>query len=235
MPCSHEAVGGEKRSGEAEDAGGDACAANSTARRGDAEQARDAFDERAAICGHSERGTLAPLFHERESAGVFDGIAANGERGVIAAIFAFVTDALVQPPNSGMIEKQRFGSDLKKIDEAIETANVREFVRDDRRELIFRKAAERGDGKQNYGTEPADNGGRFQSEAFTVTNRARDAYAALEREAFCEQGVSNGTGVIAAHAMDNDEAASGAKAEENDSGEPSFNEPQQSVRPKRPI
>ena len=93
MPGGHEAVGGEKRTDEAEDAGGDSRAANATLWRGDAEQARDALDQRVAVSGHGESGPLAPLFHEREGACVFDGIAADGERGVVAAILALIADA----------------------------------------------------------------------------------------------------------------------------------------------
>lgn len=229
----HESVRGKQCACEAQCSSGESSGPNSVARRGDAEQTRDSSNERAAVGGHGESGTLAPLFHKGKCTSVFDGIAADGERGVIAAIFAFGADAFVQPPDGRMIKEQGFGGDLKKINEAIEAANVGEFVRNDRGELIFRKATERGYWQENDGTEPADYGGSLEREAFAIANGAVNVHAALERVALFKKRSRDRAGAIAAHTPDDDQASGSAQAEEGDASEPGFDEPQKHVRTKR--
>lgn len=229
----HESVRGKERTREAQCTRRKSSRANSVGRGGDTEQTRDASDERTTVGGHSQSRTLPPLFHECERSGVFDGIAADGERSVIAAIFAFGADAFVQPPDGRMIEEQRLGGDLKKINEAIEAANVGELVGNDSGELIFGKAAERGYRQENDGTEPVDDSRRFEREAFAITNRAFDMHAALKRVTLLQKRGSNGTGAVATHTLDDHEASGCAQAEKDDAGKPGFDKPQKHDRTER--
>jgi len=61
-----------------------------------------------------------------------------------------------------MEKEKRFRDDLEKIDESVEAADVCEFVRDDGFDLIFGETGQSANGKQNNGTEPADDGRSVQ-------------------------------------------------------------------------
>ena len=67
--------------------------------------------------------------HERESARVFGWIAANGERYVVAAIFAFGANALAEPPHGRVIEEKRFDGYLEEVHEGVEAADMRQLMR----------------------------------------------------------------------------------------------------------
>src|SRR4029077_4170755 len=108
-----------------------------------------------AVHRHGENGSAAPLFHEREGARVFNGVAAESYRDVIAAVFAFGADSLVQPPDCGMVEEQRLDADLEHVDKGIEALDVREFVGDDSLKLVLGKAGESAHRQEHDGTKPS--------------------------------------------------------------------------------
>ena len=117
----------------------------------------------------------APLFHQREGARVFNGVAAESHRDVIAAVFAFGADSLVQPPDCGMVEEQRLDADLEDVDKGIEALDVREFVGDDRLKLILGEACESAHWQEHDRAKPSDDRGRLQPRALAVFNGAVDA------------------------------------------------------------
>jgi|SRR5579862_4541910 len=217
-------VSSKERGGEAKKTCGESRDACARGRVCAAQQTEDASRKRAVVDGHGERGSLAPLLHERERASVIDGIAVNGDGGVIAAIFAFDAYAAADPPDRRVIEEQCFNRDLEKIDEAVEAADVSEFVSDDRFDLRFRETRKSRGGEKNHRTEPADDRGRVERGAFAIVDEAVDAEAALEFKAFFEKFARDGTRVFAAHFFDDEEAASGPEAEEENTGEPEFDQ-----------
>jgi len=214
---------GDDGCGEADETGAEACGAIFRCVA-NAKNSRDASGERAAVCGEAEGRRGAPFLHGGEGARVAEVIAAGGDSNVVAAVFTFDAHALVQPPNRRMEKEKRFHDDLEKINEGIEAANVREFVRDDGFDLIFGEAGERSNGKKYDGTEPADDCRRVQPATFAETNCARDAEARLEFAALCEERGRDGERGGAAEALEIDEAAGGAQREEEHTGEPEFDE-----------
>src|SRR5262249_29740992 len=114
------------------------------------EKAGDARGEWAAVCGEAQRRSSPPFFHSGERARVVEMITASGDGDVVAAVFALGAHALVQPPNRRMEKEKRFRSDLEKIDERVEAANVREFMGDDGFDLVFGESGERANWKQNH-------------------------------------------------------------------------------------
>src|SRR5215475_8802476 len=104
----------------AQDAAGDAQPADARAQLFQAQEAKNAFGERAAIRSHCQSGRTSPLFHESESAGVLDRITARRYGDFIAAVLTLCPDAFIQPPHSGMVEEQRLHTDLEHVDERIE-------------------------------------------------------------------------------------------------------------------
>ncbi len=100
-----ECVAGEQCSGQTEDAKSYACVAQAASLFGDAEQASDARGERPAICGHGEGWRSAPFFHQRQRASIFGGIATDGERYIVTAIFPFGANAFAEPPDGRMVEE----------------------------------------------------------------------------------------------------------------------------------
>ena len=83
------------------------------------EQTEDARGKRPAIGSHGESRCLPPLFHEGEGASVLERIAAKRDSSVIATMFALEADAMVEPPNGGVVEKQGLDCDLKEVYEGI--------------------------------------------------------------------------------------------------------------------
>ena len=111
--------------------------AESAGRPVQSKHTQDALRKRATIGSHHQRRSGAPFFHQRERARVIDGVAANSNRFVVAAVLAFGANALAHPPNRGVIEQQRLHANLEKIHKAIQPANVRKLMRDDRFDLFF--------------------------------------------------------------------------------------------------
>src|SRR6266403_1041636 len=207
-------VTGEQCSGQAEDAKGYACVAKATSLFGDAEQTSDARCEWSAIRSHGERGSDAPFFHEGEGASVLGGIAANGERYIVAAVFAFGANAFAEPPDCGVVEEQGFSSDLEKIEESVETADVRQFVGYHGAKLQLGESGEHVEREKDHGTEPADDRRRVKMKRFAIADGAGDAEAALHFAAKREEFRVHGLGVAAAQTGHEEKSASGTETEE---------------------
>ena len=145
-----------------------------------AQNVEDAPRQRTAICGHRQHGRLLPFRHQSESFGIFQPVACQRNRDLVAAQLAFGADAPVQPPYGGMIEQQRLDQDLQKIHESIEPPDMGQFVRDHRPQLRLRQAGQRRDRQQDDGTKPADHRRRLKPVAFQIPDGAGQAELMLQ-------------------------------------------------------
>ena len=66
----------------------------------------------------------AVFFESIQRAGVGNGVGADGKSKIVAAKFAFVTDARVDPPDSGVKEEERLGDGLEDVPEEVGTADM---------------------------------------------------------------------------------------------------------------
>ncbi len=129
-----------------------------------------------------------------------------------------------------MIEEQSFRGDLEKVDESVETFDVREFVGDDGVELLVGEAGDDGERQEDDGTEPADHRGSFKMQAGAVPHGACEAEAILQRQAARAEQLADELGLFAAHALYDDEARGGAEAEQKYADQPGLHEPGEIVR-----
>src|SRR6201984_3259597 len=226
-------VTGEQCSSKAEDAEGYACVAKATSLFGQSEQPSDARSEWTAIRGHGERGSDAPFFHEGESASVLGGIAADGERYIVAAVCAFGANAFAEPPDGGVVKEQGFSGDLKKIEESVETADMGEFVSDNCAKLHLGESGESAERKKNHRTEPADDRRRVKVKRFAVADCASDAEPVLHFAAESDEFRVHWLGITTAQTGHQEKSASGAETKEEHAEEPDFDESrEQSARKK---
>ena len=222
---SKQRVSGDERGGQAQEAAGESDASHSGTESLQTKNAHDALGEWTAVRRHGEDGSAAPLFHQREGACVFNGVAAESHRDVIAAVFAFGADSLVQPPDCGMVEEQRLDADLEHVDKGIEALDVREFVGDDCLKLIFGEAGESTHWQEHDGTKPSDDRGRLQPRAFTVFNRSSQAELLLQVVTDFENLRAHDGGPFAAFPLEQHEASGGTEAEEGHAQQPGFDQP----------
>ena len=221
---SKKGIASEQSRGEADDAKGHAGVAKTASLFGEAEQSRNPGCKWSTICSHGERRRTAPFFHEGESASVFGGIAADGERYVIATIFAFGANALAEPPDGRVVEEQSFGGNLKKVEESIEAADVRQFVSYDGAKLQLGKPGECSEREKNHGTEPANDRRRVKVQRFAIANCAGNAEAVLHFAAQGNQCRVHWLGIAATQTRHQKESAGGAKTKEEHTDEPEFHE-----------
>ncbi len=123
-----------------------------------------------------------------------------------------------------MIEQQSFGGNLKKVEESVEAADVRQFVGDDGAKLQIRESGERSERQKNHGTEPADDRRRVKVQRLAITNRAGDAEAVLHFAAKGEQLEVHWFGITTTQTRHQKESASGAQTKEEHTDEPEFHE-----------
>jgi hypothetical protein len=153
---SEQGVPCEQRTGQANDAAGKSDPAHSGANRLPSEHTEDSLRQRTAVRSHHQDGRVPPLFHEREGAGILDGIATKGNGCIVTAALTFGTNAFIQPPDGGVIEQQSLSRNLEKIHEWIKPLDVRQFVRDNRLQLLLGKARESSHRQQDDRTKPAN-------------------------------------------------------------------------------
>jgi hypothetical protein len=230
MRHSQQSISGDESCGQAEEAAGQSDAAHACAESLQAEHADDALGQRAAVGGHREDWSAAPFFHQREGARVFDGVPAERDCHIVAAMLTFRTNPFIEPPDCGMIEEQSLDANLEDIYKRIKALDVRQFVGDDNLELFFGESRERSYRQKNDGTKPSDHCRSLQPRALAVTDRARDAELILQPVANLEHSALNHCGLFAAFALQQQESAGGTQAEENDSHKPGFHQPGQGAQ-----
>ena len=124
---------------------------------GGSQQTSNSGDECAAGRRESQRRVNDSAALELdERLGVADRVAADGKRDEVAAVLAFAPDARREPPDSGMVEEQRFRERLQQVDEEVVSPDVRELVSEDRFDLRRRQPGERRNGQQNHRPHPPD-------------------------------------------------------------------------------
>src|SRR5262249_56777343 len=82
----------------------------------------------------------AKLFHFKQGPGVGERIAAHRHGQIITTMFPLLTNPSRDPPDRGVIKEQGFDHSLQQIDQVIVAANVRQFVSDDRLQLLRRQS-----------------------------------------------------------------------------------------------
>jgi hypothetical protein len=83
-----------------------------------------------AVERHGETEMAGALFFEmNESMCVDDGIGAHFEREIVAAEFALVTNAGVEPPYGGVEEEESFRDGLEDVPEEVGAAHMSQLVR----------------------------------------------------------------------------------------------------------
>ena len=132
-------VGGAQRRGQEQDAARQPQHALSGAAGIFAHDVEDTLRQRAATQGHRQGRRLRPCRDQRQRPGIFQPVAAERERDLVTAEFAFGADAPVQPPQGGMIEEQHLGQYLEEVHKGIEPPDMGQFVRDHRTQLLFGK------------------------------------------------------------------------------------------------
>ena len=85
-------------------------------------------------------------------------IAAQVHRQIVAAVFALDPDSARHPPHRGVVEQHRLDQRLQQVHQRVVATDVREFVRQDRFELLRRQSAEHARRQKHDGLEKADDG-----------------------------------------------------------------------------
>jgi len=148
-------------------------------------------------------------------------------RDLVAAKFALGADPPVQPPYRGMIEKQRLGQDLEKIDQEIPTPHMRQFMRDHRAQLRLREPCKSGDGQQDHRTHESDHRRNLKPATLQIADGAMDAETLLHLPAQ-RQHVGGGCGgLLAALLLQKKIAAGEPEAEQRHAGKPALHQERQ--------
>jgi hypothetical protein len=118
--------------------------------RRSAKQSPYALEQRSARGGqHEPAGPVAQLFEAGERSRVGVRIAAQAHREIIAAVLALDPDSARYPPDRRMIEEQRLDERLQQVDDVVVPPDVRELVRENRLELVWRETGKRARRQQN--------------------------------------------------------------------------------------
>jgi len=144
-------------------------------------EAADARRERVAIGGHGEArsgGTAGLQLGER--AGVGEHVAGGFDGQVVAAQLALDTNLTRYPPDGGMVEKHRFGDALEEVDQVVVAADVREFVDQQRFDVLRGQAGERAQRHHDDGVQPAEHRGDVNALGDDEADTGGDVHTALE-------------------------------------------------------
>jgi hypothetical protein len=115
-------------------------------------------NERPSACGERQPAAAAKHLEIREGPCVDDGIAAEADGEIVAAVLALVSNAPRQPPHRRVIKEQRFDEGLQQVHEVVVAADVRELVRDDGFDLGGCQRDKRAGGNQHDWFHPAHDG-----------------------------------------------------------------------------
>ena len=145
--------------------------------RGRVDETADAANERSIVSGEDGFEVRRPSrFQLGQGAGVSEDVARRGHGQIVAAMLAFDADLAGEPPYGGMVEEQTLGDALQQVDQVIVTADMRQLVRQQRLHVIWRKAGEQAERRQDDGTEPSDHRERFHAVRYQEPYRPADAH-----------------------------------------------------------
>ena len=120
------------------------------------ENAPDAIRHQPAGGGRrQERPITASRLESNQRIRVEPPVAAYGERRVVARVLTFGADPCRRPPDRWMVEEQRLGDRRDQVDEEVVAADVCQFVSENRLDLHWAQAGQRGDWKQHHRFQPS--------------------------------------------------------------------------------
>ena len=201
MRHSEQRISRNECSGQTQDTARQSDSAHACAQRFQAEDADHTLGQRTAICGHREGWSAAPLFHQSQGTRIFDGVPAESDGRVIAAVLALGANSFVEPPDRWMVEEQRLHANLENIHKGIEAPDVRQFVGNHQCQLFVAEAAERGHGQEHDGAKPSNHGRRLQPLAFAIRNGAIEPKLALQSVTKLKHARRNNYRLLAAFAL----------------------------------
>src|ERR1051326_5206403 len=135
-------------------------------------------------------------------------------------MLSFCANALVQPPDCGMIKKESLHAYLEHIHKRIEAPDVSQFVRNHRLQLIFSKTHQRTSGQEHDRAKPSNPRRSFQPLAFAILNRAIDSQPVLQRVTDLEHTSADNGRLPAPLALQQEKSARRSQAEESHSDKP---------------
>jgi hypothetical protein len=186
-----------------------------------AEDAAHAIEQRSAGRGHRQQRDIgSPRFERGERFRVGDGVAAHAHRHFIAAVLALGANPLREPPHRGVIEEQRLGDGLQQVDKVVVTADVRQFVRENRFHLRRRQRGHRGNRQQNRRTQPADDGRHVDARRLDDMRRRGQAEPIRDAPARRLPARRSRRERVAMQTTDVPPAAGHPREQEDDAGEP---------------
>jgi hypothetical protein len=146
------------------------------------------------------------------------------ENDIIAAVFAFATDNIRNPPDGGVIEQKTFDRFLRQVHQIVQAPDVREFVGQEKLDLIGGQIRETAKGKQDRGPEESGDYRHIDTAGFEKSHRAAHANSPRERySAFTPFGGAAGLG-LAAQASNCEPASGASEIEKDGPGEPEGHE-----------
>ena len=150
-------------------------------------------------------------------------------REIVGDLFALVADAPRQPPDHRVIEQQRFDRALHQIDEIIVSADMRQFVRDQRFEQFGRQPRHQCTRYDDDRSQPTRGDRAFDAIAQAQAHLAPQSETFDQAiEAQLPETIERQTG-LAADAADPGQADQHAQAQQADAERPGDHDPGQSV------
>ena len=96
------------------------------------------------------------FLHLNQRDGVKLFVIQNFRGQIVAAVFSLLPNDRRYPPNSGMVEQHNFDNGLDQVDCIIGSANMSQFVSENRADFILGQIGHRRNREQHYGFQPAD-------------------------------------------------------------------------------
>ena len=186
-----------------------------------ADQPADTIEQRAARRRQDEGAGIGAQFLEvgkRLCVGVWVTTEAHGK--VVAAVLAFDADAPRQPPDSGVVEEQRFDERLHEVHEVVVTPDVRQLMRENRLELLGSHPGHRAHGHEDDWAQPSDHRGHLYQRGFEDSNRPRNVQALREPGGNLFPGRGRGHRTMRAQALYPRPAGQQAKRQESHARKP---------------
>ena len=101
-------------------------------------------------------------------------VATEGNRQIVAAVFAFGTDHTGDPPDHRVIKQQAFHRRLQHVDQIVAAADMRQFMQQDGFDLRGGQAREQTHRHENHGTHVPHHDGNLGQAGFEQPNRSRE-------------------------------------------------------------
>src|SRR3569833_372141 len=177
----------------------------------------------SSTCG--EGGSNARGFETREGEHVNKRIAGDGNRNIVAAVFALQTDVARNPPDGGMGEERRFSEALQDVEQVIVPPDVSQFMREQSFHVLARHSGERADRDENDRPEPSDHDRTLDQRGDQKVHGTSDPDPGPEAMQNLLPFGRRGTNLAESHAASRNPGQEQAKPENDGAREPRANEP----------